>query len=132
MRDYSYSELMAMQEEATRRVHEMQQRSRLAAERAQKEITIPDNSSPSKQILKKSIVAEAAETPKIIKNDNKILDESCNSSCKNDCPFNPIYNSPIKNIFGENQKDISLVLTLLLLLGGDDELTTLALIYIMT
>lgn len=39
MRDYSYSELMAMQEEATKRVHEMQERARKTAERAQREIS---------------------------------------------------------------------------------------------
>lgn len=39
MRDYTYSELMAMQEEATRRVHEMQKRAQKTAERAQKEIS---------------------------------------------------------------------------------------------
>lgn len=51
MRDYSYSELMAMQEEATRRVHEMQQRARETAERAQREISAvsPENFDYSSQ-----------------------------------------------------------------------------------
>ena len=37
-RDYTYQELMAMQEEATQRVREMQRRAQLTAQRAQEEL----------------------------------------------------------------------------------------------
>lgn len=127
MRDYTYSELMAMQEEATRRVHEMQQRARLTTERAQREIKAPISAEPSpKQIYPKPETLEEPPKPKQISLPVKIEKDSNKQSktlCKPDCP--------IKNIFGGDSKDRSLIITLLLLLGGDDEITMLALLYIM-
>lgn len=130
MRDYTYSELMAMQEEATRRVHEMQQRARLTTERAQREIKAPVSiESAPKQIYPNPEVHEEPQKPKQISlpaqsykdaHDNK----QSKTLCKPDCPIN--------SIFGGNSKDKSLIITLLLLLGGGSELTMLALLYIMS
>lgn len=130
MRDYTYSELMAMQEEATRRVHEMQQRARLTTERAQREIKAPVSIEPApKQIYPKPELSPEPAKPKQIKLPVKTAEDNCDnkqskSLCKPECP--------IKNIFGGDNKDKSLILALLLLLGGDDELTMLALLYIMS
>ncbi len=45
-RDYTYQELMAMQEEATQRVREMQRRAQLTAQRAQEELDRKQSASP--------------------------------------------------------------------------------------
>lgn len=45
-RDYTYQELMAMQEEATQRVREMQRRAQLTAQRAQEELDRKKSESP--------------------------------------------------------------------------------------
>ena len=46
-RDYTYQELMAMQEEATQRVREMQRRAQLTAQRAQEELDRKQSASPN-------------------------------------------------------------------------------------
>lgn len=45
-RDYTYQELMAMQEEATQRVREMQRRAQLTTQRAQEELDRKKSASP--------------------------------------------------------------------------------------
>lgn len=117
MRDYSYSELISMQEEATRRVHEMQQRARLTAEQAQRDIKAP------KQIYPKPEEQKQIKLPVEIPPTKKEK-PSVPKTCSNDCP--------VKTILNMEQSDRSLILTLLLILGGDDEITLLALLYIMS
>lgn len=63
-REYTYSELMAMQEEATQRVREMQRRAQLTAQRAQEELDRKKpTSSPAEQPTEKAKPASEWTAP---------------------------------------------------------------------
>lgn len=61
-RDYTYSELLAMQEEATQRVREMQRRAQLTAQRAQEELDRKKPASAPKEKTEQSPLPKASDT----------------------------------------------------------------------
>lgn len=60
-RDYTYSELLAMQEEATQRVREMQRRAQLTAQRAQEELDRKKPASGPKEKAEPSPLPKAGD-----------------------------------------------------------------------
>ena len=131
-RDYTYQELMAMQEEATQRVREMQRRAQLTAQRAQEEldrkksesppISAPQEGPPQAKAAEHSAHREKRETPLPVQEEEPHASQGAVPGKR-----------PLPLGLAEGSSDQSLLLALMLLLNGEgaDELLLLALLYIM-
>lgn len=152
-KDYTYSELMAMQEEATQRVREMQRRAQITTQRAQEELDQNKTAQPTAPIAP----PESERMPPIIRPEEAgdrfaFLDSEPQRTPpaarrphqqkhislpvdfiqeKHEGGREPREKGPLGLL--EGSSDQSLLLALMLLLNGEgtDELLLLALLYMM-
>lgn len=105
-REYSYSELMQMQDKAIERVRQMQERAKRTVEENPIDVSLPETEKTEEETKNKPVFSSSPES----------------------IPKNPFPQGSIKT-----DKDKATVLPLLLLLmrDGADKLLLLALIYIM-
>ena len=106
--EYSYNDLVRMQEQAIRRVRDMQERARLTVQ--EQEVTIPEESQPAESVSVQEKTDKKPQTP---------LQK-------------PVVQNPLSNLLNID-KDKAVILPLLLLLGKEssDNILLLALMYIM-
>lgn len=154
-RDYTYSELMAMQEEATQRVREMQRRAQLTAQRAQEELAKkeqgkkpehdsraqPAQEPPRRQEDRRPMPAARPRQQSHISMPVDYLHEerdALQEACGEQASAAPLEKPAAQEVCRPKPaqpegSDQSLLLALMLLLGGEstDELLLLALLYIM-
>lgn len=127
-RDYSYSEMLQMQEQAMKRVQDMQKKARLTAENAHGELSqsVKAAAVPEKKF---DFVSNPVREPSHISmpvhfKENEPENEENTQLVKTETPF-------LSKILEDPDKAIILSLLLLLRSEGADELLMMSLLYIL-